>query len=215
VVRERQIGVYVARLLGVAAVALTVVTVSGSGRTSGVGRDGAWAGCTNLAPSEVQVRRTVDLSRPGFPPLSVIQRHRAVVGRWFRDACAIMAHPYSPPNGSTWECPPDFGLFYDAVFYMGHTSVAVIRYRASGCEGFTLSVATDQVSTNFLGPGAAGSSRFDDDLAAVLGIRPYAIHGPPPTSAVGRYAGLDRASLARYGTTGRNPARVVGLQQAI
>jgi hypothetical protein len=182
VVGQRQMGVHVARLLGVASVALTVVTVSGSGRTSSLGSGGAWAGCTNVAPSEVQVRRTVAFSRPGLLPLSVIQPDPEVVPSWFRDACAIMAHPYSPPGGSTWECPASFGLSYDGVFYMGHTKVAVLTYRASGCEGFTLSVGADQISTNFMGAGAAVSSRFDDDLAAVFGIRPDAIHSPPPTS---------------------------------
>jgi hypothetical protein len=121
------------------------------------------------------------MSHPGPQPLSVIQRNPMVVRRLFRDACVIMAHPYSPPNGSNWECPADFELLYDGVFYVGHRRVAGLAYRASGCEGFTLSVGTEQVSTNFMGPGAAAASRFDDDLAAVLGVRPNAIHRRSPT----------------------------------
>src|SRR5215472_10192400 len=184
--------VRIARMLTIAAVALAAGTVSGCG--SSVGPHGAWVGCGKVAlPSEVQVRRIVQSRHPGIRPLSVTQRNPAVVRRWFRDACAIMGHPYLPPSGSVWSCAVDFGLVYKGVLYAGERRVAVLTYKASGCEGFTLSVGTDQVSTNFMGPGAAAASRFDADLAAVLGVRPRAIHQwpappirPPRTTTTAR-----------------------------
>jgi hypothetical protein len=170
--------VRMARMLAIAAVALAAGILSGCG--SSVRPDGAWLGCGTAAlPSAVQVRRTVQLRYPGFRPLLVTQRNRAVVRRWFHDVCDIMGHPYLPPSGSVWSCPNDVGLAYEGVFYAGNRRVAVLTYLASGCEGLTLSVGTDQASTMFAGPGAAAANRFDADLALVLGVRPGAISQQP------------------------------------
>lgn len=172
-------GVRMAKVLGVVVVVLATVMVGVSRGGSSVGPDGTWPGCEGVAlPSAVQVRQTVQFPPSGFRPLSVTQRHTAMVRRWFRDVCVIMGHPYHPPSGSVWNCPADFGLTYVGVFYAGNTRVAVLTYGASGCEGFTLSAGADQASTMFMGPGADPASRFDDDLAAVLGVHPGAINGP-------------------------------------
>jgi hypothetical protein len=178
VIQQRQMAVRMARMLTMAAV--TVAAGTGIGCGSSVGPNGAWAGCSKVAlPSEAQVTRIVQLRHPGIRPLSVTQRNPALVRRWFRDACAIMGHPYLPPSGSAWSCAADVGLFYEGVFYARDRRVAVLTYKASGCEGFTMSVGTDQISTDFMGPGAAAASRFDADLAAVFGVRPRAIHQLP------------------------------------
>jgi hypothetical protein len=118
----------------------------------------------------------VQLPYPQFRPLLVTQRNPAVVRRWFHDVCDIMGHAYLPPSGSDWSCPADIGLAYQGVFYAGNRTVAVLTYLASGCEGLTLSVGTDETSTMFVGPGADAAWRFDADLAAVLGVRPGAIN---------------------------------------
>jgi hypothetical protein len=163
--------VRIARMLTVAAVALAAGIVSGCSNSAPPG--GAWLGCVSAAPpSAVQVRRTAQLRYPGFQPLLVTQRNRAVVRRWFHDVCDIMGHPYLPPSGSVWSCPADVGLAYEGVFYAGNRRVAVLEYLASGCQGLTLSVGTDQASTMFAGPGAEAANQFDADLAAVLGVRP-------------------------------------------
>lgn len=177
-VQARQMDVRMVSLLGTAALALMAAAVSGSGGGASARPDGAQPGCENVArPSVVQVRRTVQLPQPGLRPLSVTQRHPAVVRRWYDDACAIMSHPYHPPSGSVWNCPADFGLAYRGVFFAGKKKVAVLTYKASGCAGFTLSAGAGQASTMFLGPGAPAEARFDADLAAVFGIQPGALTG--------------------------------------
>jgi hypothetical protein len=123
---DRQMGVRIARTLTIAAVALAAVTVSGSRASTGVAAPGVWAGCGSVALASAVLVRRIVLPHSGYRLLSMTQRHAAVVRKLFRDGRAVMAYPYVPPSGSSWECPADFGLRQEGVFHARRGKVAVI-----------------------------------------------------------------------------------------